>query len=317
LAHKKQKANGNTSSHVQLPKYHDAILWGSQQVKQLLPRAYYNDIEKFLPSYRKETVDAKKEGKLDEQEADLISWSLFKLILSWALDTFNTFVWTYSILQWNCMVRLVNIGSLRFHNFRAGEDHIVCCYDDTKSDQTGKNKCTDKHIYSNLLEPTFCSFIVLAIFFSLESLHLLETEKLFQSDGQTTAASKRYCGQPPELFKGNNDNLQGYIRSDHANSHGIRKGSATKVTSGTTLPPPTSSIAVRGEWSLGKILDIYWHFAKPGDHYLGRCLAGLDPNSEDFAIPLVFRSWKSYGERENLRGRRTDVWSIATTMGQH
>jgi hypothetical protein len=73
LAHKKQKANGNTSSHVQLRKYHNAILWGSQQAKQLLPRAYYDDIEKFLTSYRKETVDAKKEGKLDEQEADPIS----------------------------------------------------------------------------------------------------------------------------------------------------------------------------------------------------------------------------------------------------
>ena len=283
LAQKKQKANGNTSSHVQLCKYHDAILWGSQQAKQLLPRAYYDEIEKFLTSYKKETVDAKKEGKLDEQEADPISWSLFKLILSWALDTSNVFVWTYSILQWNCMARSVNIGSLGFHNFRAGEDHIVCCYDDTKTDQTGK-MCTDKHIYANPLEPTVCPFLALAVFFSLESLHLSESEKLFQKDGQTTAASQRYCGQLSELFKGNGNNLRGYIRAEHANSHGIRKGSATKVTSGTTLPPPTSSIAARGEWSLGKVLDIYWHFAEPGDHYLGRCLAGLDPNSEDFAI---------------------------------
>ncbi len=217
----------------------------------MLPRAYYNDIEKFLTSYRKETVDAKKEGKLDEQEADPISWSLFKLILSWALDTSNIFVWTYSILQWNCMARSVNIGSLGFHNFRAGEDHIVCCYDDTKLlDQTGKKR-TDKHIYANPLEPTVCLFLALAVFFSLESLHLSETEKLFQADGQTTAASQRYCGHLSELFKDNNDNLQGYIRSDHANSHGICKGSATKVTSGTTLPPPTSSIAARREWSLG------------------------------------------------------------------
>jgi hypothetical protein len=148
------------------------------------------------------------------------------------------------------MVRLVNIGSLGFHNFQAGEDHIVCCYDDTKLDQTGE-KCTDKHVYANQLEPTVCLFLALAVFFSLESLHLSETKKLFQADGQTTAASQRYCGQLPELFKGNNNNLQGYICSDQVNSHGFRKGSATKVTSGTTLPPPTSSIAARREWSLG------------------------------------------------------------------
>jgi hypothetical protein len=68
-------------------------------------------------------------------------------------------------------------GKIR-HNFRAGEDHIVCCYDDTKSDQTGE-KCTDKHIYANQLEPTVCLFLALAVFFSLESLHLSETKKLF------------------------------------------------------------------------------------------------------------------------------------------
>jgi hypothetical protein len=39
LVHKKVKANGNTSSHIQLCKHNDAILWGSQEVKQLLPRA--------------------------------------------------------------------------------------------------------------------------------------------------------------------------------------------------------------------------------------------------------------------------------------
>jgi hypothetical protein len=114
----------------------------------------------------------------------------------------------------------------------------------------------------------------------------LKPKSCLQLDGQTTAALQRYCGQLSELLKGNNNNLQGYIRSDHANSHGIQKGSATKVTSGTTLPPPTSSIAARGEWSLGRILGIYWHLAEPGDHYLGCCLAGLDPNSEDFAILL-------------------------------
>jgi hypothetical protein len=64
MAHKKLKANGNTSSHVQLRKYNDALLWGSQEVKQLLPRGYYKEVEKFLQSFRKETVDAKKKENL-------------------------------------------------------------------------------------------------------------------------------------------------------------------------------------------------------------------------------------------------------------
>jgi hypothetical protein len=79
--------------------------------------------------------------------------------------------------------------------------------------------------------------------------------------------------------------VQGYLHANHAYSRGICKGSATKVTLGRTLPPLTSSIAAQaGKWSLQQILNIYWHFAKLGDHYLGCCLAGLDLNSEHFAI---------------------------------
>jgi hypothetical protein len=41
---------------------------------------------------------------------------------------------------------------------------------------------------------------------------------------------------------------------------------------------------------MGKILDLYWHFAEPGDTYLGRILAGLDPHEERFgSLPL---HWK-------------------------
>jgi hypothetical protein len=148
------------------------------------------------------------------------------------------------------MARSINIGTLGFHNFRDGKDHIVCCCNDSKVDKTGE-KCMDKHIYANPLEPKVCSFLSLGVFFFLESLHFSKTEKFFQLEGQMTAASQRYCGQLAELFKSNAKNLKAYIRIDHANSHGICKGSATAVTLGRTLPPPTSLIAARGEWSLG------------------------------------------------------------------
>ena len=54
-------------------------------------------------------------------------------------------------------------------------------------------------------------------------------------------------------------------------------------------PPPIPSVARRGEWSMGKVLDVYWHCAEPGDSYLGRVLAGLNPLSPDFnALPPHF-----------------------------
>jgi hypothetical protein len=42
-------------------------------------------LETFFNAYKKETVAAKKEGQLDEQEADSISWVLFIAMLKWAL----------------------------------------------------------------------------------------------------------------------------------------------------------------------------------------------------------------------------------------
>ena len=35
---------------------------------------------------------------------------------------------------------------------------------------------------------------------------------------------------------------------------------------------------------MGKVLDVYWHCAEPGDNYLGRVLVGLDALSSDFNV---------------------------------
>ena len=81
LTSKKVKVNGNMCSVSNLSKYKDAILWGSQEAHSPLPQSFYIEMERFLKSFKKETQKAKKEGKLDEQEADPIPWNLFKAIL--------------------------------------------------------------------------------------------------------------------------------------------------------------------------------------------------------------------------------------------
>ena len=35
---------------------------------------------------------------------------------------------------------------------------------------------------------------------------------------------------------------------------------------------------------MGKVLNVYWHCAEPGDNYLGRVLVGLDALLVDFNI---------------------------------
>ena len=74
------------------------------------------------------------------------------------------------------------------------------------------------------------------------------------------------------------------IRDGHFNPHGVRKGGGTFVTTATMEPPPIPSVLLRGEWSMGKVLEVYWRFSTQGDTYLGRCLAGLLPDEENFGV---------------------------------
>lgn len=283
LASRKVKISGKTTCHDHLRKYKDAVLWGAGQAGVDLPSTFYSEMEKFLHSFKKETRKAKKDGLLDEQEADPIPFTLFRQLLKWAVDGSNMFLWVYTILQWNCMARSVNIGVLGIHNFSIGGDSIKIRYDSSKSDQTGE-KVNDKNVYANPLDPVVCSHLALAVWFALEDSHFELSELLFQESlDQQTASSARYCAQLGALITQFWDVVKTYLRPKHANTHGIRKGVATFVSAGTTCPPPVSSIKARGEWSLGRVLDLYWHFAEPGDHYLGRCISGLDPDSDDFA----------------------------------
>ena len=95
-------------------------------------------------------------------------------------------------------------------------------------------------------------------------------------------AAHRYCQRMKSVVVELGDKIKEYIRPGHCNPYGLRKGSATHATSGTTSPPPITSIFLRGEWSMGVVQDIYWKFCQIGDQYLGRCMACLDPNLESF-----------------------------------
>jgi hypothetical protein len=285
LSDVKEKENGKIAGFSHIRKFHDAIIYGSSSANQPLPPLYYIEIDKFLAAFKKETAQARKLGNTDEKEADPIPWSLYQLICGWAVSEGNILVWVWTTLQWSCMARSINIESLSFHNITLGEDSIKIKYDSTKADKEGK-KCSPKNIYSNPLDPLACVTTALGIWLCLRVASYAASEVIFQNSPQDKerSASKRYCEQVAAIFSRYVDRVRVYLRPGHANVHGLRKGSGTHVTAATTCPPPIASIADRGEWSMGKVFDVYWTWAEPGDTYLGRCLSGLDPNTEDFAL---------------------------------
>ena len=285
LATKKKKTNGQMNGYENIRKYWDAIQYGAKEASISLPVTFYQAKEKFLSAYKKEVAAAKVKGEVDEQEADPIPMSPFALMCRWAVGEGNIFVWAWSILQWNLMGRSVNVEPLNLRNIKVYEDHIQFLYTTNKCDKAGE-KVTTKNVYANRMNPFICSFLSLGIYVSLNAERFKVSEYLFR---KTTAeedklASSGYCSQLKEMFNRHGQEVSNHIRLPHANAHGLRKGGSTYATSGTTAPPSITAVARRGEWSMGKVLDVYWQCSEIGDHYLGRVLAGLNSLSPSFDI---------------------------------
>jgi hypothetical protein len=283
MAARKVKADGKILSHGHIRKYHDAILWGAEKAAQTLPLNFRPKMKKFLESYLKETKRAKQNNMLDEEESDPIPFGLYRKICSWSINEKELLVWVFTVTQWNCIARSVSIDQLGFHNLTAGEDSIRVKYDLTKMDQGGKNMCP-KNLFANPHEPAISFHFALGVWLSLNKDKLESSEKFFSSgNAEQGQASQNYNKALVKLLKKRREEVAEFVRVDHCNSHGNRKGGAIHVTTCTTSPPPMPSVLIRGDWSMGKVLDIYWKFGDAGDCYAGRILAGLSCDDPEFA----------------------------------
>ena len=161
----------------------------------------------------------------------------------------------------------INVDCLSLHNLkRRISDSIVFKCDETKMDKTGKF-VQEKNVYSNPLkgQEHLCVFTALGCYLSINSEQLEGTEQFFIRPGsQYRTAAQSFSLQIGEIAKRYFHTVRNFVRLSHFNIHGIRKGSGTHAASATTCPPLFTSIACRGEWSMGKILDIYFQFAAGG-----------------------------------------------------
>ena len=258
-------------------------MWGSKVAELPLPTSFYRKIDAFLLGYKKEFVSNKSVGNTDDNTSDPIPYTLYILLLQWALDSNNIFVWFWTLAQWNCMARGASIDPLHFGNFSLGNDSIIIKYDDSKADKSAE-RLSEKNIYANPHEWRLCFWTGLCIWLSLRGEDEFDNNsKIFSSKNvKKGTVATNYGEQLMSLIQPHLQEVANHMNYHRLTAYSNRKGSATHAVSGTTMAPSTTSIARRGEWSIGVVLDCYWHFASVGDHYLGRILAGFDPNCADF-----------------------------------
>ncbi len=160
------------------------------------------------------------------------------------------------------MARSASIDPLAFHHFNLGIDSIIGKYDDSKADKIGE-RLSEKNIYANPLNWHMCWWTGMAIYCSIFPVDLEQHERLFLRPGvKDGAAEVKYCEQMLGIVGKHQEEIMTHMRQDHLNPYGLRKGAATHAVSGTTASPSIPSIARRGEWSMGPVLDVYWHYPR-------------------------------------------------------
>ena len=283
--HKKGPSKGMLYSWDHMRKYRDAIQWGAKMVNQSLPTDFHKAMDRWMSLYKVEYKEAKKAGNAEDTAADPIPFPLYKLILKWAIDENNPMVWFWSLSQWSFVARSASIDPLGLSNFKVGPDSLIGKYDNSKADRAGE-RLSEKNIFANPYDWTQCFWTGLGVWLALRVDEMKNThEKLFLNAGNKLgSAATKYCEQVATIAKRHSGEVQNHMDPKRFNPYGLRKGGATHVTSGSTHGPPITSVCRRGEWSMGDVIECYWHFSSEGDRMLGRILAGLDPNHESFDV---------------------------------
>ena len=228
----------------QIRKYHDAILYGANRAGKRLPIGYGQDMKKYLDALKKSKVQAKKTGELDENEADPINLPLYHFVCEWSIITGDVFFWVFTVLLWNCLSRCINIDDLQFHNIKMGTDSAIIEFDSTKMDSKGE-RTTPKNVYANPFDYKVCLFTAFGCYFCLVDEEWYDSSKVYifiNKGSKIGTAAGRYCSKMKEFVNVMEGRIKEYIRPDHLNPYGLRKGSDTHATSGTTVPPPLTSV---------------------------------------------------------------------------
>ena len=130
------------------------------------------------------------------------------------------------------MARAISVDPIGLYNFSFGEDNFCSLHDHTKTDKEGQN-LVQKHVCANPFDSIICPNTALGIWLALNQKSFEKSERVFRKEtGGRGSASGRHSKSLIELFKQFVASVSLHV--EQGGAHGIRKGAATSVSSGTT-----------------------------------------------------------------------------------
>jgi len=192
----------------------------------------------------------------------------------------SLFAWSFLTLTWNLICRSKNTVMIHRNHISWENDSMTIQFAHMKTDMMGFEEAVKRHIFANPQEPTICPVLALSVY--------LATTPPDSSSGRLFAGKsqyQRFRKYLKDLVSEHADEIRGMgIDPNLIGVHSIRKGAATYVCSGSTGGPSIAAVCNRAGWTMGKVKDTYIQYEAAQDQYVGRVVAGLNVNSETFAI---------------------------------
>ena len=260
------------------------------------PSKYVADMAKFMGGMKRIVQAAKQhlglkitEGKVG-MPFDVYERAAMNLFFSPEKE--DVFAHLFLVLDWNLMKRAENCVDVKVNHISFTDDALVFEFAKSKGNQTG-DQFGPWHVYANPKKPWICAHLAMARYLLCFPDALRGDKPLFEGTSQYNRYSSRFARLVQEM----EGDLNGYDPSDFG-THSTRKGVATWVAAGCTVAPPIVSLCLRAGWSLGGVKDKYLFHENAGDQHVGRCAAGLDSTTTEFAVSRPYFDYSDLEEDE-------------------
>ena len=280
--------NKVTMSHACMQGYKSALGWYYAEHGCRLDSLLDDWLDNFIKGYKKTVAEKKEKGimKISEGKSSL-SFGGYKHICDFMLSmkpihrAFSwqegLFSWLYMTLTWNLMCRSYNSAHLMLQHLDWKDDCMTIKFAKTKNDSTGEGLGNEKHIYANPLIPSICPILSLAVYV-WSTPRSIDNNKLFCGESQEARFSKILNKVLHTITP--TVNLGATI--EDLGCHSNRKGSTSYALNIHWIS--AVQVYLRAGWSLGHVQDRYIFAGAGGDQIVGRAVAGLPCNSQDFCL---------------------------------
>ena len=197
-----------------------------------------------------------------------------------------------------------NIDDLLLSLIDWENDAMTVQFGTTKADQTGETTSERKHIFANPFKPELCTILALAVYtWCKRRSPSSDCHKLFDGDDQ----NKRYYEILLSALREIDSSIDLGCAREDIGTHSNRKFAESTSVSRIDGPNRTQ-VCLRSGQSVGRTQDCYMFQENDGDCFVGRTVAQLKFDADEFDIlpchfgPATLEELNTYGWTNILDG---------------